>query len=196
MPNLDAIKWNRRYEREPRQYGHKAARPLLIHNLHMLPEPGLALDIACGASASGLYLARRGWHVIGLDVAEAGLRLAQARAREEALRLSLAVADLSAAFLPAETFDLILDFYFLMRPLLQTCKKALKPGGLLFFETFLWHETERGPGEFFPKSGELQAAFMDWKLLYYHEGARRSNPQDQRILVSMVAVKPLQGETQ
>ncbi len=194
MPNPDAAEWNHRYERDPRQYGHKTPRPLLVNNLHLLASPGLALDIACGASPGGIFLARRGWRLVGLDVAQAGLRLAQAGARKEALPLSLAVMDLSEAWLPAEHFDLILDFYFLMRPLLPTLEKALKPGGLLFFETFLWQETEQGRREFFPQTGELRAAFPESDLLYYEELPRRRDPQDQRRLVSMIVRKPLKGE--
>ncbi len=194
MPNPDAQEWNRRYACEPLQYGHKSPRPLLVHNVHLLPETGLALDAACGTSPTGLFLARRGWRIIGVDASETGLRLAQARARSEALNISLAVVDLSAAWLPAGKFDLILNFYFLLRPLLVTYKEALKPGGLLFFETFLWQENEGSRREFFPDPGELCAAFPDWELLHYEERPRRRDPQDDRMLVSMVARKPLKGK--
>jgi hypothetical protein len=36
-----------------------------------------------------------------------------------------------------DRFDVILNFYYLSRLLWDTYRKALKPGGLLFFETFV-----------------------------------------------------------
>ena len=137
MPHPDAQHWNARYASEQKYLFKKEPRPLLTSRLNLLPETGLALDVACGTSSTGIFLAARGWHVIGLDVAETALRHAQDRARKEALPVSLAVVDLTNIHLPTARFDLILNFYFLERSLWQAYQKALKPGGLLFFETFL-----------------------------------------------------------
>ena len=57
--------------------------------------------------------------------------------QKETLPISFAVLDLMDPWLPAAHFDVILNFYFLSRPLWETYRKALKPGGLLFFETYL-----------------------------------------------------------
>jgi len=195
MPDPDTLEWNRRYLSELRRYIHKSPRPLLAGNLHYLPDRGLALDAACGPSPSGLFLAGRGWDVIGLDVAEAGLRHAQSQARKRGVRLSLAVMDLSKAWLPPERFDLILNFYFLFRSLWPIYRQALKPGGLLLFETFLWSDEPGSRREFYLQPGELRAAFSDWEILYYAEDPRLKDGQAWRKTAALAARKPLKGET-
>jgi methyltransferase family protein len=42
--------------------------------------PGHALDIGCGTGTNGLYLARHGWHVTGLDFAAPAITAACAKA--------------------------------------------------------------------------------------------------------------------
>jgi hypothetical protein len=169
LPNPDAIEWNARYETDPQRSDPRDPRTLLTNHLDMLPARGLAVDMACGTSASGLFLASRGWQVIGLDVAESALRIAQARARSERIGISLAVFDLTNPWLPECHFDIILNFYFLVRPLWALYKKAIKPGGLLFFETFLWQPTIEIRPERYLQPGELKQAFSDWDILLYEE---------------------------
>jgi SAM-dependent methyltransferase len=129
--------------------------------------------------------------VLGLDGSESGLRLAQARAREERLELPLAVMEMSGLWLPQERFDLLLNFYFLERSLWPVYRQALKPGGLLFFETFVWQPSERSRREFFLEPGELRQAFGGWELLHYEEHPRRRQAEDERIVASLIARRRL-----
>lgn len=195
MPHPDALLWNARYAADDFQF-RQEPRPLLTSRLNLLPETGLALDVACGTSPTGIFLAAHGWQVIGLDVAETALRHAQARARKEALPVSLAVVDLTNVHLPAARFDIILNFYFLERLLWRAYQKALKPGGLLFFETFLWHpEVEEHP-EYYLQPDELRQAFAGWDILHYDEINRpRHNEHGTRRIAQLVARKPNDKET-
>lgn len=44
--------------------------------------PGYALDIGCGTGTNTLYLARHGWHALGLDFTEPAIRMANRKLRE------------------------------------------------------------------------------------------------------------------
>ena len=58
--------------------------------------------------------------------------------------------------LGTEKFDLIANFYFLERDLIPRIKQALKPGGLVFFETFTSYQnpTRRSPLSQIPDRSE------------------------------------------
>ena len=191
MPHPDALLWNARYASESHSIP-RSPRGLVTSHLNLLPPDGLILDVACGATPTGLYLARRGWRVIALDVAETALRRIQPRVQKEALPVSLAVMDLMNPWLPPNHFDVILNFYFLSFEIWSTYRKALKPGGLLFFETFIYDPNlEMNPAHFL-REGELQAAFQDWDVIHYAEILRPHHdaPTSNRRVAQLLARKP------
>ncbi|HEY6237943.1 MAG TPA: methyltransferase domain-containing protein [Thermoplasmata archaeon] len=51
------------------------------------------LDVGCGAGTNALFLARRGFRVAGIDVAEGAIAAAQARARSAGLDVDFRVGD-------------------------------------------------------------------------------------------------------
>lgn len=74
--------------------------------------PGRALDIGCGTGTTSLYLAERGWTVVGVDFAPNAIWRARQKARRRATqRVSFRVADVSRPdFLTGEApFDLAID---------------------------------------------------------------------------------------
>jgi SAM-dependent methyltransferase len=101
--------------------------------------------------------------------------------------------DLTDPWLPREYFDVILNFYYLSRPLWNTYHEALKPGGLLFFETFLC-EADMNPSHYLD-SLELKKAFDDWEIIHYAEVQRASHLPDhsskKRRVAQLVARKPI-----
>ncbi len=191
MPHPDASRWDERYRQNPEQWLRRPPHQLVRVFAHLLPSQGLALDVAAGTAASGLFLAEHGLAVIALDISLTGLRLAQQRARQAFLPLSLAVMDLSDPWLPDHHFDVILNFYYLSRPLLQRYRQALKPGGLLFFETYL--KDSLHTSEHYLEGGELRRAFADWEIIYSQEGPRRGHREEYatRRIAQLVARKPL-----
>ncbi|WKZ37365.1 MAG: methyltransferase domain-containing protein [Anaerolineales bacterium] len=195
MPHADAQIWDERYTNEERRRNHHPPRPLVISHLDLLPPNRLVLDAACGTTATGLHLAEHGWQVIALDVSIAALRLARSRVRNEALPISFALMDLTDPWLPEDHFDIVLNFYYLSRPLLSTYRKSLKPGGFLFFETFLRdenfsHETDGSPHHYL-EPFELKHAFNGWDIIHYAETKRDDRPGRARRIAQMVARKPL-----
>lgn len=157
-----------------------------------LRPPGLALDVACGAGRNSLYLARRGFTVLSVDISWEGLQRLAPRARAERLPIHPVHADLEHFSLPPDRFDVILDSRFLLRSLFPAFKSTLKPGGLLIFETLNVDEIELLGGdirrEFALERGELLEAFADFEILLYEEGVF-GEPEGERGLARLVGRK-------
>ncbi len=198
MSHPDALIWDERYSNDIRWRNLRAPRNLVISYQHLLPRNGLVLDAACGSTPTGLHLARQGWQVIGLDVSNAALRIAQSEVQKEALPVSFALMDISNPWLPSNHFDVVLNFYYLSRPLLSTYRKSIRYGGLLFFETFLRDdsfssEVDGNPHHYL-EPHELKAFFADWDIIHYEETQRVSRSTERhnrsRHIAQLVARKP------
>ena len=163
----DAHRWNHRYTQNGNDWLNGRPRRLLLDFAHLLPSSGLALDAAAGVALHGLFLAERGLHVIALDISEVGLRLALQAAREQGLRLEAAVLDLTSPWLPANTFDVIVNFRFLERATFPVFRRALKPGGLIFFETFLKTDPVVDYPDHYLNPGELRRAFSEFEIVHH-----------------------------
>jgi len=75
------------------------------------PPYGAALDLGTGSGIWGVQLAKRGWHVTGVDLVEKALERARNRVREEGVDMRLiqaSVTDLVAADV-GSNFRLVLD---------------------------------------------------------------------------------------
>ncbi len=132
--NPDIERWQRRYrDAGPRE---EAPDPVLLAQAHLLGEPGLALDLACGRGANALWLAARGWQVVAVDGSLVALEMAGAAARARGLELALLAADLDRYPLPEARFDLVVTVRYLNRALVPAVKRALRPGGTCFHRTF------------------------------------------------------------
>jgi SAM-dependent methyltransferase len=169
VPFADAVRWNQRYVTDGRHWQTRRPRPLLLQFAHLLPERGLALDAAAGVARHGLFLAERGLHVIALDISEVGLRLARESARQQGVLLETAVFDLAQPWLPANTFDVIVNFRFLERATFPVYRQALKPGGLLFFETFVRTDPQVDYPDHYLNPGELRAAFAEFEIIHHQQ---------------------------
>lgn len=169
MNQSDQDKWNKRYTTDKTQWLNSPPRKLLLDYLARLPRRGLVLDAAAGVGMNGLVLARRGLHVLALDLSEVGLRLAQQQALAEGVGLETAVYDLSRPWFPPHSFDIILNFRFLERATFPIYRQALKPGGWLIFETFIRTPDTESDADFYLLPGELHAAFADFEIIYSQE---------------------------
>lgn len=188
-------KWNGRYRQEGVFWQTSDPSPLLQTFAERLPATGLALDAAGGVGVNGLFLAERGLHVIVLDIAEVGLRLAKERAAACGVWLETAVIDLSSPWLPPNTFDVILNFRFLERAAFPVYKQALKPGGWLLFETFVQTAAESEVPAYFLQPGELAAAFAGFDIIHTAEKPYRGARSGQlKTVAQLVARKRMKAE--
>ena len=187
MTHPDAERWNARYAADGEVWLERQPRQLLLEYTHLLPQQGIALDAAAGVGNNGAYLARHGLNVIALDISMIGLQLARQRALAESLPLSTAVYDLANLWLPADFFDLIVNFHFLERATFAEFRQALKSGGLLIFETFLRSNDDTPTPDFYLEPGELLNAFEDFAIIHWKE---RTIPGTSKVTAQLVARKP------
>lgn len=173
MGTEDQKRWD---EKHSSRAGHAEASPFLEQifqsDAWRIPA-GKALDVATGKGKNALFLAKRGFQVEAVDISEVALQEARRRAEEENLRVVFRQADLDVAEFPEASYDVILNFNFLLRSLVPKIKRALKPGGYIVFETYLNDQGALGHPRnpaYLLDPNELLELFRDFRVLYYREG--------------------------
>ena len=163
----------------------------LKENIHRLPR-GNALDIAMGTGRNAIFLASHGYEVDAIDYSEVAVEKVRSFAQKESLSINAAQADLSDYQIAEGTYDVILNFYFLERSLIPQIKKALKPGGMLLFETYTVEQPQYGRPHnpaYLLKPNELLNSFMELHIIYYHERVE-TNQAETKAIASLLAKKP------
>ncbi len=175
--------------------------PFLIEQLHRIPK-GLALDVATGGGRHALHLAAHGYQVDTVDRDSAALAQLAATATERGVpSIKTTAIDLEqpAPFDPGfghERYDAVLVFFYLHRPLLPFLIDALKPGGVLIYETFTidnyTHHKHPRRWEFCLAHNELLRMASTLQILHYDEGAHDGveGPRS-TYTAQLVAQKPL-----
>ena len=146
---------------------------LLVQFSALLPPCGRALDVAAGAGRNSAYLATCDLSVVAVDRSRTGLERGKALAREKGVRIHWVQADLENLVLPPSSFDVITCFYYRDPALYPRLGAALRPGGLIFFETYTLDQFRFAGGPRSPahllEPGELLAAFRVFAVVFYHE---------------------------
>lgn len=185
MSLKDKEKWNQKYQTDEYISGTGPCE-WLVKNAELLTGKGKALDIACGEGRNTVYAASLGYDALGIDISEAGVRKTQALAKEKKCSIDTLVTDLDDFEFSENTFDLVLCFNFLDRRLFPGIRKTLKPGGLIFYETFnldhLKHTSFKR--EWVLEYNELLDQFKNFRVLRYREMNR-----DEKGFASLVARK-------
>jgi SAM-dependent methyltransferase len=130
---------------------------------------GRVLDVACGGGRHLRYLRSLGFAVLGVDRDEAAIAALRPSGAE------LRVADLEGAawpFAPAE-FDGVVVTNYLHRPIFPRLVEALRPGGVLIYETFAQGNERYGrPSNphFLLQRGELLRCVEPLSVVGFEEG--------------------------
>jgi tellurite methyltransferase len=179
----DQIRWDKAYRE--RGAGSQNPSPFLVVMEAMLPRFGRALDIAGGAGANAVWLARRGLEVTVADISAVGLALAERNAELEGLRVKTLKNDLEQDPFPPGPWDLILCVRFLWRPLFAVIPGDLAPGGVLVVvhptrSNLLRHER---PGlRHLLEDGELPGLVPDLEIVSYDEGWTQEGHHEARLV--------------
>jgi 2-polyprenyl-3-methyl-5-hydroxy-6-metoxy-1,4-benzoquinol methylase len=171
MSDTTREKWNGIYAQAAVGEGEPAR--VLRDYAHLLPAQGRALDLACGMGANALFLARHGLATEAWDISEVAMDKLGHYARSHRLPLTARACDVTAAALPEAVYDVIVVSHFLERMLCPALARALRPGGLLYYQTFTRTVTAdyAGPGNesFRLGDNELLELFSGLRLRAYRE---------------------------
>jgi len=157
----------------------------VVQQLHRLPK-GRALDVACGSGRHTLYLASHGFEVEAIDRdTEQLAKLAAAAKQRHLSQVTVKQVDLERATderpeFPANAYDTIVVCFYLHRPLFPWLVDALKPNGVLVYETFTIenYARHRHPRrwEFCLAQNELLRLTSSLRVLSYDEGEHEGSP--------------------
>lgn len=169
-------KWDRIYS----QSGHEACSPAraLIDNAFLLPEAGVALDLACGLGANAIFLAQQGLAVTALDISFVAIEKLTARAALQGLNINAHQKKIDCHSLAELKFDVIVVSRFLDRALSDAIIDALNPAGLLFYQTYTREKAGRhGPNNpgYLLAENELLELFSPLRVVFYRDNGLIGN---------------------
>jgi len=187
MPSSEA-EWDAKHSLAAKEAA-EAPTGILTELWPLLPT-GAALDLACGSGRNAIFLAEHGRPVTAVDWSAAGLAILEERAQNlkipvrrirgmekvsQATRLGidLVQADLERAELEVNGYFVILCVQYLQRSLFPQICRALRPGGMLLFETYTKAQLDFSSGPRDPAHlldrGELRRAFPELQTVFYRE---------------------------
>jgi 2-polyprenyl-3-methyl-5-hydroxy-6-metoxy-1,4-benzoquinol methylase len=149
------------------------------------------LDIACGSGRDAVFLALSGLTVEAWDVLPDAIALCSELAERQGVVVETQCRDVEADTTIAKArYDLVTCFNFLHRPLMPSIASALRPGGLIVYETFV-HPQRALFGRprqdaHLLRPGELRTWFEGWEIQVLREAL--TGPR--RFAASLVARKP------
>ncbi|MDX6681270.1 MAG: hypothetical protein QOG94_1309 [Solirubrobacteraceae bacterium] len=162
----------------------------LLHELRAARADPRALDVACGDGRHARQLAELGFAVDAIDVSDVAIDALRAAAADLGLAIDARVVDLEREALPEDRYDVVVCMSYLQRDLFGALERALRPGGLLLYETFAPAHVEELGKPFNPAyvldRNELLHAFSTLHVRHYREGAvqRRGGPRGVASLVA------------
>jgi SAM-dependent methyltransferase len=180
----DRLKWNEKYLSQ-----HYSDEPATIVKKYVELASGRnALDIAAGNGRNSLFLARQGFVVDAVDIADTGL----AKFAGKHPGVHPICADLDEFDIPAKRYDLIVNIKYLNRRLFPHISEGLALGGVLIFETFLDSPNSTNEKsicrDYLLRKNELLHAFSSLNIILYKE-AEETDHDEVAYLASLVGIK-------
>ena len=179
----DKGRWNKRYKEKPFRTWVEPVLEKYIERANV----GYALDIACGEGRNTRFLLQKGFEVDAVDFSDYALSQI-----EDNPKIHKIDADLDFYSLEKNKYDLIVNINYLNRRFFHQIKEALKPRGVVIFETFIIahgdFDNPQNP-EYLLRKNELLHAFIDMDVIYYEERLDVNMRSEKTMVASLVAQK-------
>jgi SAM-dependent methyltransferase len=181
MTHHNAQKWEEHYANAQLS---DTVNPCFVLKQHsnLLPFKGQALELACGLGGNARFLAQCGLKTHAWDISDNALSALIHWAGAHNLPIIPLITDLEQMLLPYQQFDVIVVSRYLDRRLFSAVQDALKPNGLLYYQTFLAPVQDHAPSNpaFYIQSGEFNQAWSKLKTQVYGEGwlAHENTPEN------------------
>ncbi|MCP5076489.1 MAG: methyltransferase domain-containing protein [Psychromonas sp.] len=148
------------------------------------------LDLACGNGRNGLYLHNSGFPVEFADKNSEALSSIQTVHNLTASQCKNIDFETGEQVLNGNSYQAILVFRYLHRPLMSQIIEAVEPGGFVIYETFTTENRQfarPNRDDFLLQPSELKEIFGGWECMFYFEGIKH-NPD--RAIAQIVCRKP------
>jgi SAM-dependent methyltransferase len=127
---------------------------------------GRVLSLGEGEGRNAVYLARRGYDVLGVDASAVGLAKARELAAAAGVPIGTEVADLAQYEIALDGWEGIVSIFCHLRPEVRQrihhqIVRGLKPGGVYMYEAYTPKQLEYGTGG--PPDRELLVTLADAK---------------------------------
>jgi rhodanese-related sulfurtransferase len=166
--------------------------PFLEEVLPRLPEGRRrVLDLAAGAGRESVFMALHGYEVEAWDHDRGVLEKAAAMAHRHGVTITTQTRDLETRDprLPVESHDVVMVFRFLHRPLFPQIARAVAPGGVVVYETYLRGQERFGRPKhprFLLDPGELPRHFPGFEVEHHEERTPAEGPMLARLLARKI----------
>jgi tellurite methyltransferase len=181
-------RWNARYTAQDER-ALAAPNAFLRAHLAMLPK-GDVLELAMGEGHNAIFLAQHGFSVTGVDISDVAVERARRLAYLAGVTIDARQMDLSTLTLPANAYNVVACFHYLQRDILPQIVNALRPGGMMIYETFSQEQAQYGHPTnpaYLLQPNELLKAFQGLRIRVYRDVVVEG-PQ---AVVSLIAEKIL-----
>lgn len=166
-------KWNRIYSQRSVE-GVDACWTLDTYS-YLLPKTGQALDLASGMGGNALFLASKGLDVQAWDISQHAVDSLNQHAISNSINLRAIKRDVEMFPPEPRSFDVIVISNFLHRESLADLSLALKPQGIIVYQTHVLARPDgmSGPSNpaFLLEPNELLEAFSQLRILAFHDEA-------------------------
>jgi tellurite methyltransferase len=179
---LESVDWDKRY-REGFYDGAQEPHDLLQRYWREIPGR-VVVDIAMGNAKDAIFLAEKGFSVVGLERSWEAIKTSRAARGPKGQRVSPVQGNVASLPFREKKADAVTVFYFLLRGAMGYLKDLLKGGGVMFYETLLKRQNSldrwRNP-EHLLEDGELLSYFSEFDLILYEEGVYSSGNKKRAV---------------